>query len=117
MNSVLNRPSQQVRRELALRERLWGFSVRSRSIGPSQKPQEPCHPAGGSDGRRERITLKLAEGVHPDANRLPRSRVRGERTGGAPTQNLALLFYLSGEPVSNSRLATSASISIVAKVE
>jgi hypothetical protein len=61
--SVLNRPSQQLRRELALRERFWGFSGRSRSTGPPQKPQESCHPAGGSGGRRERITLKLADGV------------------------------------------------------
>ena len=60
---------------------------------------------------------RAAGRAHPDANRLLRSRVRGERTGGAPAQSLALLFYLSGEPVSNARLATSASISIVAKVE
>ena len=55
MKSVLNRPSQQLWRELALRERIWGYSGRSRSTGPSQKPQESCHPAGGSDGRAERV--------------------------------------------------------------
>ena len=76
MKSVLNRPSQQVRRELALGERFLGFSGRSRSTGPSQKPQESCHPAGGSDGRRERITLNLADGVRPDAN-APGERQRG----------------------------------------
>jgi hypothetical protein len=70
MKSVLNRPSQQVRRELALGERFLGFSGRSRSTGPPQKPQESCHPAGGSGGRRERITLKLAEEVRPVTNGL-----------------------------------------------
>jgi hypothetical protein len=70
MKSVLNRPSQQLRRELALRERFWGFSGQSRSTGPPQKPQESCHRAGGTDGRREMITLKLAEEARSDANGL-----------------------------------------------
>jgi hypothetical protein len=60
---VLNRPSQQVWRELALGERFLGFSRLGRSTGPPQKPQESCHPAGGSGERREWITLKLAERV------------------------------------------------------
>jgi hypothetical protein len=38
--SVLNRPSQQVRRELALGESFSNFSCSSRSIGPPQKPNE-----------------------------------------------------------------------------
>lgn len=59
--SVLNRPSQQVRRELALGERFPGFSRPGRSIGPRQKPQESCQRAGGSGMGRERITLKLAD--------------------------------------------------------
>ena len=61
--SVLNRPSQQVRRELALGERFSGFSRPGRSTGPPQKPQESCQTAGGSGMGRERITLKLADGV------------------------------------------------------
>ena len=77
--SVLNQPSQQVRRELALRERFWGFSQLGRSTGPPQKPQESYHTAGGSGGRRERITLKLAEGMYPDAN-APGERQRARIT-------------------------------------
>jgi hypothetical protein len=68
--SVLNRPSQQVRRELAVGERFSRFSRLGRSIGASQKPQESCQRAGGSGGRRERITLKLAEEVRRDTNGL-----------------------------------------------
>lgn len=63
------------------------------------------------------MRLALAEEVHPDANPFPCSRVRGVRTERAPAPYLALMFYLCSEPVSNSRLSTSASISIVAKVE
>jgi hypothetical protein len=71
--SVLNRPSQQVRRELALGERFSGFSRPGRSTGPPQKPQESCHSEGGSGGRREGFTLKLAdkEGFEPSVRPGP----------------------------------------------
>jgi hypothetical protein len=75
---VLNRPSQQVRRELALGERFSGFSRLCRSIGPPQKPQESCHSEGGSGGRREGFTLKLAEERGPDSN------LRWAEAGGSP---------------------------------
>lgn len=100
MKSVLNRPSQQLRRELALRERFWGFSGRSQSTGPPQKPQESCHPAGGSDGRREWITLKLAEEVHPDANtRRPVAwRAWGLSCGSGLRKRQTLCHTAPGKP-------------------
>ena len=61
--SVLNRPSQQVRRESAPREQFSGSSRLGRSTGKPRKSQESCQTAEGADRRRERITLKLAKAV------------------------------------------------------
>ena len=66
--SVLNQPSQEVRRELALGERFLGLSRPGRSIGPPQKPQKSCQTAGRSGGRREGFTLKLADEACEDTN-------------------------------------------------
>ena len=58
--SVLHRPSQQVRRELAAGERFSGGCRLSRSTGKPRKPQESCERAGGSGGGRVRALWRMA---------------------------------------------------------
>ena len=63
LRSVLKRPSQEVRRELASGERFSGFSGPGQSTGLPRKPQETCHSAGRWVGRRVRLVWELAERV------------------------------------------------------
>jgi hypothetical protein len=77
LSSVLNRPSQQVRRDLASGERFPAVAARGRSAGPPGKPQETCHSARRSVRRRARRVWELAEGVRLDSNR--RRPLPGER--------------------------------------
>ena len=117
--SVLNRPSQQVRRELALGERFSGFSQLGRSTGPPQKPQESCHSEGGSGGRRERITLKLADGVDGDSKLCRpiawrakgrcwrKGNRKGERLWGARGGMRCARSHLNGLPEAASQRSPS----------
>ena len=66
LRSVLNRPSHQVRREMASGERFSELSTTGQSTGLPQKPQETCHSARRSIGRRARLVWELAEEVRPD---------------------------------------------------
>ena len=70
LSSVLKRPSQEVRRELASGERFWAVSAPGQSIGLPRKPQETCHAARRSVGRRARLACELAEEALPDTNGL-----------------------------------------------
>jgi hypothetical protein len=62
-SSVLNRPSQEVRRELASGERIPAISALGQSTGLPCKPQETCHSARRPVGRRARLVWELAEEV------------------------------------------------------
>lgn len=73
LSSVLNRPSQEVRRERASGDRFSPVSAPGQSTGLPGKPQEPCHSARRPGRRRTRLVWELAEEVHPDSNRLRRS--------------------------------------------
>ena len=68
LRSVLERPSQEVRRELASGERFPAVSASCQSTGPRRNPQETCHSARRLVRRRARLVWELAEGVHPDSN-------------------------------------------------
>jgi hypothetical protein len=68
-SSVLNRPSQQGRRELASGERFPAVAAPGRSTGLSRKPRETCHSARRAVWRRAPLDRPLAEGVRPDSNR------------------------------------------------
>ena len=68
LRSVLKRPSQEVRRELASGERFPAVSASCQSTGPRRNPQETCHSARRLVRRRARLVWELAEGVHPDSN-------------------------------------------------
>ena len=68
LSSVLKRPSQEVRRELASGERFSAVSAPGQSTGLPRKPQETCHSARRSVRRRARLVWELAEGVRPDTN-------------------------------------------------
>ena len=70
LSSVLKRPSQEVRRELASGEPFSAVSASGQSTGLPQKPQETCHAARRSVGRRARLACELAEEVFPDTNGL-----------------------------------------------
>jgi len=70
LSSVLKRPSQEVRRELASGERFSGFSASGQSTGLRRKPQETCHSARRSVRRRARLVWELAEEVPLDTNGL-----------------------------------------------
>ncbi len=63
LSSVLNRPSQEVRRELASGERFSAVSAPGQSTGLPRKPQETCHSARRSVRRRARLVWELAERV------------------------------------------------------
>lgn len=63
LNSVLNRPSQQVRRELASGERFSAVSASGQSIDPPGEPQKTCHLARRSVYRRAARLWELAEEV------------------------------------------------------
>ena len=63
LSSVPKRPSQEVRRERASRERFSAFSAPGQSTGLSRKPQETCHSARRPVGRRVRLVWELADGV------------------------------------------------------
>lgn len=68
LSSVLKRPSQEVRRELASGERFSAVSAPGQSTGLPRIPQETCHSARRSVWRRVRLVWELAEEVRPDAN-------------------------------------------------
>jgi len=70
LRSVLKRPSQEVRRELASGERFSAFSALGQSTGLPQKPQKTCHSARRSLMRRVWLVCELAEEVPPDTNGL-----------------------------------------------
>jgi hypothetical protein len=80
LSSVLNRPSQEVRRELACGERLSGFSAPGQSTGLPQKPQETCHAALCPVRRRVWLVCQLAEEVRPDTNGLQAGALESLRT-------------------------------------
>ena len=63
LSSVPNRPSQEVRRELASGERFSAVSVSGQSTGLTRKPQETCHSARRSVCRRAGRPRELAERV------------------------------------------------------
>lgn len=69
-SSVLKRPSQQVRRELASGERFSGVSGPGQSTGLPRKAQETCHSARRPVRRRALLVWELAEEVRPDTNGL-----------------------------------------------
>ncbi len=68
LSSVLKRPSQEVRRELASGERFSPVSAPSQSTGLPRKPQETCHSARRLVCRRARRAWELAEEVRPVTN-------------------------------------------------
>ena len=70
LGSVLNRPSQQVRRECASEERFSAACGSGQSTGLPRKAREPCHSARRSVRRRAERSRKLAEGVRLGTNRL-----------------------------------------------
>lgn len=70
LRSVLNRPSQEVRRELACGERFSAVFGSGQSTGLPRKPQETCHSARRSGRRRARLVWELAVEVRPDSNGL-----------------------------------------------
>ena len=96
--SVLNPPSQQIQRELALGERNLGFSrLAGQQVRP-QKPQESCQREGRSVGRRAGFTLKLVWEREPERQPslplsfqyfqcLNRLRVLTGRCGSCPQRN------------------------------
>jgi hypothetical protein len=63
LSSVLNRPSQEVWRELATGERYSAVSAPGQSTGLPQKPQETCHSARLSVRRRVQLVCELAARV------------------------------------------------------
>ena len=69
LRSVLDQLSQEIRRELASGERFSPVCASGQSTAFPQKPQETCHSARRSVGRREGRLRKLAEGVRPGSNR------------------------------------------------
>ncbi len=85
LRSVLNRPSQEVGRELASGERFSAASASGRSTGPARKPEETCHSAGLSVWRRTRLVWELAErvGFEPTV-RLPVLRFSRPTRSTAP---------------------------------
>jgi len=70
LSSVPKRPSQEVRRELASRERFSAVSATGQSTGLPRKPQETCHSARRPVRRRARLVWELADRVRPDSNGL-----------------------------------------------
>jgi hypothetical protein len=94
---TLNQPSQQVRRELALRERFRGFSCPGRSIGPPKNPGI-LPSSGGSDGRSERITLKLADGVGFEPSVRPGPHGHPDQTIGYGAPSASQMAYTSTRP-------------------
>jgi hypothetical protein len=77
LSSVPNRPSQEVRRELAFGERFPAVSEPGQSTGLPRKPQDTCHSARRPVRRRVQLVWGLAEGVRLDSNR--RRPLPGER--------------------------------------
>jgi len=69
LSSVLNRPSQEVWRELASGERIPGVFPPGQSTDLSQTPQETCHSARRPVRLRARLVWELAEEVRPEPNR------------------------------------------------
>jgi len=80
LSSVLNWPSQEVRRELASGERFSGFSRPGQSTGLPQKPQETCHSALCRVWKRVWLVYELAEEVRPDTNGLQAGALESLRT-------------------------------------
>ena len=90
LSSVLKRPSQEVRRELASGERFSGLAASCQSTGLPQKPQETCHSARRTIWRRARLACELAEEVLPDTNGLQ----AGALGNGASQHALPYFFAL-----------------------
>src|SRR4051812_11803630 len=63
LSGVLNRLSQEVRRELASGERFSAVSAPGQSTGLPRYPQETCHSARRPVWRRARLVWELAEEV------------------------------------------------------
>ena len=63
LRSVLKRPSQEVRRELASGERFSAVAAAGQSTGLPRKPQETCHSARRLVRRRARLVWELADRV------------------------------------------------------
>lgn len=82
---VLNRPSQQVRREPGLRRPVQGHSAPRRSTGEPPNPHETC--ASRRDGLRRRpcFARQLAEGMRLGTSGLQAAGREGQRGVGSPT--------------------------------
>lgn len=105
LSSVLNRPSQQVRREPASGERFPGVSAPGQSTGLPRKPQETCHSARRWVRRRVRLVWELADGVSGCfwAQAIETARADDERTSIDTRQNTRARQALDGSAAAHSR--------------